>query len=840
MGSVLKVVPGALALAAGLYVGARPMGPVPALGPFLDPVRGVWASARGITLPAAVEHTVPGLSAEVRIVYDDRRVPHVFAETLEDVIRGLGYAVARDRLFQLELQTRATAGTLTELVGEVALPADRQSRQLALAWSAERDYARMRSTSELRGLLGAYADGVNAWITAMSPSEVPLEYHLLGRRPMAWQPQHSLYLLKRMGWTLALINTERRKTAAAALVGREAADGLFPVNAPIQEPIQPNGLGEPRFDFSPLPPPGDPTHELIMQLGAMQAFFGPMDDRARRTDETLLGSNNWAVAPSRSAEGYAVLAGDPHLDLTLPSIWYEAHLVVPGELDVYGVTIPGAPAIVIGFNRDVAWTFTNSGSDVMDLYRETVDVPDHPRSYLLDGEWRPFELRVEAYRGKNGSVLAVDSILHTHRGPVSRASGEFVSLRWTVLEDQGELRSLLRVNRAASVEEWLAAMESWVAPTQNGLVADRSGNIAIRASGRYPIRPGGTRGDWAFDGSTARNDWQGLHPVSAYPGSVNPLQGYLASNNQQPVDPAYDDRYLGADWPSPWRAMRINQLLRADSIFTAEDLAGFQTDPGSPRADIFLDAFLRASGRIGEESPSSDTSAQGDTGDRPTVAEAVHLLAEWDRRYTKDNARAALFELAMDELQRRTWDELTDAGGRRVATPRTAVLAALLTDPESAWWDDRSTPGAVESRDDILSASLAAALAQAREAYGPESEGGWVWSGVSDANVVHLLGINAFSALGLPIQGGPETLSPNSGDGRDGASWRMVVELGHEVEGRGTYPGGQSGHPLSPHYQDRLESWIEGELQPLRFPRTPGQLAELARAVAVLRPEVSR
>ncbi len=840
MRPALKVALSAVLLAAGLSVGARPVGPVPALGPFLDPVRGVWASARGTTLPAAVAHTVPGLSAEVRIVYDDRRVPHIFAETLEDVARGLGYAVARDRLLQLELQTRATAGTLTELVGEVALAADRRSRQLALAWSAERDYARVRPASELRGLLEAYADGVNAWIAGMSPSEVPLEYHLLGRTPMAWQPQHSLYLLKRMGWTLALINTERRKNAAAALVGREAADGLFPVNAPIQEPIQPNGLGEARFDFSPLPPPGEPTPELIVQLGAMQAFLGPMDDQVRRASETLLGSNNWAIGPSRSAEGHAVLAGDPHLDLTLPSIWYEAHLVVPGELDVYGVTIPGTPTIAIGFNRDAAWTFTNTGSDVMDLYRETVDDPDHPRSYLLDGEWCPFELRVEVYRGKNGSVLGVDSILHTHRGPVSRASGEFVSLRWTVLEDQGELMSLLGATQAASVQEWLAAMESWVAPTQTGLVADRLGNIAIRASGRYPIRPAGARGDWAFDGSTTTNDWQGWRPASAYPGSVNPPQGYLASSNQQPVDPAYDDRYLGADWPSPWRAMRINQLLRADSIFTAEELARFQTDPGSPRADMFVDAFLRAAGRISEESPSSGGNGQGEAGDHPSVAEAARLLAEWDRRYTKDNARAALFELAMDELQRRTWDELTDGSGHRVATPRTAVLAVLLADPASAWWDDRSTLDAVESRDDILAASLAAAVAQARKAYGPESEGGWVWSRVGNANLVHLLGMDAFSALDLPIRGGPETLNPNSGDGRDGASWRMVVELGNEVEGRGTYPGGQSGHPLSPDYTDRLETWIEGELQPLRFPRTSGELAGLARSEAILRPGAIR
>ena len=258
MRSAGKVGLSAALLAAGLYVGAKPVGPIPALGRFLDPVGGVWASARGTTLPAAVTHTVPSLSGEVRIVYDDRRVPHIFAETVEDVVRGLGYAVARDRLFQLELQTRATAGTLTELVGVAALPADRRSRQLALAWSAERDYARMEPGSDLTTYLEAYSDGVNAWMREMSPSEVPLEYHLLGRTPMAWQPQYSLYLLKRMGWTLAMINTERRKNAAAALVGREAADGLFPVNAPIQEPIQPNGLRQARFDPVTLPPPGEP------------------------------------------------------------------------------------------------------------------------------------------------------------------------------------------------------------------------------------------------------------------------------------------------------------------------------------------------------------------------------------------------------------------------------------------------------------------------------------------------------------------------------------------------------------------------------------------------------
>ena len=638
----MKAFSAALLLAGGLYVGAAQVGPLPALGPFLDPVHGVWASARGASLPPSVVHRVPGLSAEVEIIYDDRRVPHILAETVEDVVRGMGYAVARDRLFQLELQTRATAGTLTELVGEVALPVDRRSRRLGLAWSAEENFGDLRSGTSLAGYLQAYSDGVNAWIDQMSPAELPLEYHLLGRAPMRWLPQYSLYLLKRMGWTLALENTERRKRAVSALVGWDAADALFPMNSPIQEPIQPTRRSEPRFDSSPLAPPGDPDPESAVQLQALNAFFGPMDQARSGTGETVLGSNNWAVAPSRSAGGTAILAGDPHLDFQLPSIWYEVHLMVPGQLDVYGVTIPGTPTVTIGFNRDVAWSFTNTGSDVMDLYRETVDDTDGVENYLLDGEWLPFQRRIESYTDHEGAVLAVDTILHTHRGPVSTEGGEYLSMRWTVLEDQGELGSLMEINRAGSVEEWLTAMESWVAPTQNGLVADRSGSIAIRASGRYPIRPAGTRGDRIYDGSTSESDWQGWRPVERYPGAVNPEQGYLASSNQQPVDPSEDTTFMGADWPSPWRALRINELLRAGTAFTAQDMAAFQTDPGSARADVFVPAFLEAASEGGEEDTSS-------------VREARDLLERWDRRYTKENKGAALFELAMTRLAQSTW-----------------------------------------------------------------------------------------------------------------------------------------------------------------------------------------
>jgi len=205
------------------------------------------------------------------------------------------------------------------------------------------------------------------------------------------------------------------------------------------------------------------------------------------------------------------------------------------------------------------------------------------------------------------------------------------------------------------------------------------------------------------------------------------------------------------------------------------------------------------------------------------------LLAEWDRRYTKDNRRAALFETAMEELNNRTWDELlagdsAAAGGRGPRLPEGQVLLELMQDPTSKWWDDRRTPGVVETRDAILTASLRAALVIARKEYGDPAGDGWLWSNVRHANIYHLARIPALSALGLPVQGGPSTLSPSGGTGTQGPSWRMVVELGPEVRAWATYPGGQSGNPASPFYRDRLKLWLAGQLAPILFPKTPAGL----------------
>jgi penicillin amidase len=248
----------------------------------------------------------------------------------------------------------------------------------------------------------------------------------------------------------------------------------------------------------------------------------------------------------------------------------------------------------------------------------------------------------------------------------------------------------------------------------------------------------------------------------------------------------------------------------------------YQTDPGSARADLFVPAFLDAAQRVMARATMDTQAAR--------LSEAAGLLGQWDRRYTKDNRRAVLFEGAMQELVMRTWDELAMPGSRRRAiTPSTAVLAELLADSASAWWDDRVTQ-AVEHRDDILAASLVASLETARRKYGDPNGEGWRWDRIRHANVNHLLRLPALSALEIPVQGGPATLSPSAGSGTHSASWRMVVELGPALRAWATYPGGQSGNPASSRYRDRIGLWSKGELEPVRIPATPAQLGAAHRS----------
>jgi penicillin G amidase len=673
----------------------------------------------------------------------------------------------------------------------------------------------------------AYAEGVNAWRRGLSRREMPLEYKLLGREPAPYAVVDMMHLSNRMGLTLSSSDDELRYLRAAATVGRDAADALFPMHAPIVEPIQPNGQTKARTDRESLPGPGAPDPLAVATLQSL----GNADIRVAlglpERGPDAVGSNNWAVAASRSATGHALLAGDPHLELTLPSIWYEAHLVVPDSLDVYGVTIPGLPGIVIGFNRDVAWTFTNVGADVMDYYLEEVDDLEHPTRYRLDGEWVNLERQETWYLEPNGDLIAVDTLRFTHRGPLRRLNDRWISHRWTVLE--GESTEPAVFNQAARATSAGALLDQMATgfrvPAQNMLSADRSGTIGIRSTGRYPIRPDTGRGDVLRDGSTRAADWIGDWSVSEFPQSLAPAQGFLASANQEPIDPRVQPRYLGTDWERPWRAMRINELLRGNSAVSADDMRAFQTEPRSARADLFAPAFERAA-RNGPP--------------RPSLVRAGQQLSGWDHRYTVDNQGALLFETAMTNLSRMLYDELRDSsvsGVDRAPVPNDMQTAILLQDPSSAWWDDRATE-AVEGRDDILADALETAYDELVAEFGEPDSTTWAWGRHRTANINHLLRIGSLSRTGIPMQGGNGTLSPSTGAGTHGASWRMVVELGNEVVAKAIYPGGQSGNPASSRYDDRLAKWAAGELDALRVPRTPADLPVSQRRAALrLTPE---
>ena len=809
----------AVALGALLWVGARGAGPIPPLGLVLDPVRGAWALAASAGLPAKAEAGIRGLGADTRVLYDDRAVPHIFAASEADAWRALGYVTARDRLFQLDLQARAGGGTLSELLGAPALPADRATRSLGMGRAAERIVA--AATGDERQSLEAYAAGVNAYLDAMPLGELPLEYRLLGLRPARWSPLRSVQVMLRMQHTLTRNDVDLDHLRAAAAVGEAAAGALFPLHSPIQEPIQPSS-GEPRQLPMVVPPPGSPDSTAMVALAEAEvsaepealpeaeatelAPLGNGDARRRVSDgDDALGSNNWAVAPARTRAGAALLAGDPHLDLTLPSVWYEARIQVPGVVDAYGVTIPGLPAILLGFNRDLAWSFTNSEADLMDRWIERVDDPARPSHYLLDGTWVPIVTRLEAYLGPGGDTLALDTVRFSHRGPMRRLGTRWLSTRWTALESGGALGAIHRAARARSASAWLDAMTAWGSPPQNLLVADRGGTIAIRTTGRFPIRAGAGRGDRVHDGTTRASDWIGDWAPSEWPRSTNPAQGFLASANQEPQDPRDQPRYLGADWLAPWRALRINHLLRGDSAVTPETMRRWQTDPGSARADHYVPYLVR----IARTQP-ADTA----------LAHAASLLAAWDRRYTLASDAATLFEAVMPEITARLWDELP-AG----ILPGTGAFLALLDDPDNVWWDDRRTRDRVERRDDVLSDALRAGYAASVRAHGPPESGGWRWSRVHHIDIDHLLRLPSLSAQDISASGGPSTISPSSTTGGgEGSSWRMVVELGPTVRGWGTYPGGQSGNPVSARYDDRLGTWRRGELSALRFPPTATEL----------------
>lgn len=808
-----------LVLTAGLvWFLDRPMGEGPPLGRLLNPFDGVWTNA-GAQRPMSGEAsaTLSGLQAPVSVRYDADGVPHLFAQNLEDLAMAQGYTMAADRLWQMEFQTHAAAGRLSEILGPdfeqpgdgKILRFDRLQRREGMGYAAEQGLLGMQADPATWSLVQAYAKGVNAYIDGLKPADYPLEYKLLGYAPEAWSPLKTSLLTKLMAQDLSSREYDLEHTRMLAHFGAADFQELFPDQGNNREPIVAPGTP---FDFGPidLDTPSNYANGLPASedLGVLDHSIGNALAQWRSPKPPAgYGSNNWAVSGAHTASGHPILANDPHLALKFPSIWYQVQLHAPG-FNVRGVALPGAPGVVIGYNEKAAWGVTNAGRDVRDWYRILFADAAQER-YTHAGQEKPVQLRVEEIAIKGGAVF-YDSVRYTHHGPVvydrsfGPKNGEEdrlgLALRWEAHQVSNEMATFLAFNTTYNLQDYKAALKGFQCPGQNFVFASGEGDIAITQQGRFPARwPG--QGRFLLDGSRADHDWQAYIPHDQNAQNINPPRGFVGSANQYPADSTYPFYQLGEF--EDFRNRRYVDLLHAlieakPNAVLPEDMMAIQLDNQGVFAADLLPALMAA------------------------VPQAKSMFEDWNAMYDAPSKEAARFHAWYDTLHRMAWDEVLALGPGYRLPERHRLIAMALDQPDSPWWDLQSTP----EREDFA--------ALARKAWDASAGEDRVWWEARGTAVSHLLNLPALSRMEVPAGGGPNILNATSSEW--GPSWRMVVELSSPPKAWGIYPGGQSGHPGDPHYDALLDDWIAGRYRELLFLMGPEDRLERTPFTLTLQP----
>ncbi|CAG5071771.1 Acyl-homoserine lactone acylase QuiP [Dyadobacter sp. CECT 9623] len=789
-----------LAIAIGLvYLLGKPLGPAPALGPFLSPFSGFGQNGERLADPKSeLILKLDSLQSEVTIRFDDSGVPHIFAKNDFDLFYAQGYITAKDRLWQMDLQTRAASGRLSEILGRVTIEMDQQSRRLGMGYGAEANFKIAMSEPQSRTALLGYTAGVNAYINQLAPKDYPIEFKLLGYKPEPWKPINTLYMLEQMTLTLAGRSNEVAMTELLKKYGKGVIDQIYPNYPLLQEsPVIPSGT---KWDFEPLTIPEKTDTSVVFQSDNL--FKRPRTALPERTPKIEgIGSNNWAVSAKKSITGYPILANDPHLELTLPSIWYQVQLHSP-EMNVYGVSLPGIPSVIIGFNQNVAWGVTNVDADVFDLYK--IKFKDASRSqYWHDNQWKPTRSRKETIYVK-GEKPVIEDVIYTHHGPVTDFDNTAeklpnLALKWIGHEPGNSFMAFYQLNKAKNYDDYRAAMARYVGPAQNFVFADNSKNIALTVNGKFPVKYK-EQGKFVLDGTSPSEDWQGWIPAAQNPFVKNPERGFVSSANQSSTDPTYP-YYINWVFAPSERGIRINERLAAMSQANADSLRSLQNDNFSVLARTILPKLL-------------DVLAT--TALSPGEKAAKIILTNWDYQNTPNSVAAAIFEEWVPVLRNMIW---SDEFGTELPT-RDRTLYLILKQPNEKWFDNINTPEK-ETMKDIVYSSFKSTLKTLTEQHGNMSPT-WQWSKVKGAEIRHLSrSLKAFNAPPITTGGGSGIV--NATTKRHGPSWRMVVELGPTPRAYGIYPGGQSGNPGSPYYLNLLGKWEKGELNELLFLTSPDQ-----------------
>jgi len=803
--------------------------------------------------------TVLGLSAPIEIIRDADAIPHVYAANKLDALFGLGYVHAQDRLWQMELQRRIGHGRLSEVLGAGALPQDRFLRTVGFgraaknAWAATPDWAKQQ--------IDAYVAGINAFIITHHGAGLPPEFTLLRFEPEPWTGVDVIVWVKMMAWDLSanyvfellrhdLVNAVGAERMAQ-LMPPYARDGLSIMpNAGTTEDTGANGAHGKNRTTGSTGTDGDHGRERRISVNSrgregatvlpVVSWWTTAFARALSTgDPTVsdfllggprtdaIGSNNWVVDGTMTASGKPMLANDPHLGARLPSTWYLAH-VTGGDFEIIGATLPGAPAVALGRNRFIGWGATNVAADVEDLYREHLDATGTLAEFR--GVQEPVTVIPEMIAVKGGDSVRV-AVRVTRHGPLvsdainvnnaeSRDKGpkpepiEPLALRWTALDPvDTTVASFLKLNEARNWTEFAGALRDFVTPSQNFVYADVDGHIGYYAPGRIPIRASGD-GSLPADGATGEAEWKGWIPFDALPHLYDPPNHFIVTANHRPAPPTYP-YMLGLEWPEPYRAQRIIDLIGARSKFTPDDFARMQADTVSPHARALLPLLLA---RVHTEG----------TPDQ----QAIELLRRWNGDATADSAAAAIFGAWFHELGPALAGDdlgplLIDRYKERYSYVTRFIIHTLATN-DAAWCDDVTT-AKKETCEDAVNVALRRGLGDLERRLGSDMTR-WRWDAVHVAVFPHQ-GLDAVAALRpllsrrVPNGGDWSTVDVGPVDARhpyeqnNVPGYREIIDLSPANDSRFIDAVGESGHPLSRHYDDFLSDWQAVRHRKMRMDR---------------------
>ncbi|GAA1731679.1 penicillin acylase family protein [Isoptericola hypogeus] len=795
--------------------------------------------------------TVPGLSASVEVRRDAQDVPHVYADSAEDLFRAQGYLQAQDRFFEMDYRRHVTAGRLAELVGDVpeAIEADKVTRTFGWRRVAEEEW-RLVSDST-RAYLQAYAEGVNAYLDDRDPEELAVEYTVLGANveiaePEPWDPVDSLAWLKAMAWDLrGNYDSELDRALAYSTLGdSELVDELFPAydesgNAPIlrSRDLANRDSAEASPDDVTTGSVGDYASAGVQEaVDAARTALDSVPVLVGRGDAA--GSNSWVVSGEHTASGEPMLANDPHLALSAPGIWSQVGLHCNEvsdacPFDVAGFSFAGFPGVVIGHNADLAWGLTNMGADVTDFFVERVRGDTWLRDAQAE-EWEPLDVRTETIRVAGASPVDLTVRSTTHGPLVSDVLGvedvvgsptesgtEFgeydVALQWTALQPGRTADAIFAMDAAGDAGDVQDAAAQFDVPAQSIVFATADGHIGYQAPGRIPVRdevegPVPSDGTWPRPGWDPRYDWQDWVPSDEMPRALDPEKGFIVAANQA-VLPGGSGPYLTSDWDFGYRSERIRTLLTeqidAGRPFDAADMNRIQNDDWSPFAGMLVPVLLDL-----EVDDSFDAAGQ-------------ELLADWDYRTGADSPAAAYFAAVWRNLLAETfWDDLPESMRPSGGSQWLQVVQSMLERPDDTFWDDRTTVNVVETRDEILTRALTTARRDLTVELSKEPED-WDWGSLHTLALEHpVLGGPGVPGLvrdyvnpdPVRMPGGSSIVNATGWDAGSGSfavttgpSMRMVVDLADLDASTWVTATGTAGHPASSHYDDQLDEWAAGE-----------------------------